>query len=122
MGEAGERKVYLTISRGETAGKVFLLQPGANLIGRWDPDCGAFPEVDLEIHDPEAKVSRRHAVVTLEGGKIEIEDIGSMNGTFINRGKRLVQGVRHELFHNDEVVIGKTFLSLSVEPAKSDNR
>ncbi len=107
--------IRLVISRGETAGKVFTLQEGANLIGRWDPDYGSFPEVDLESHDPEAKVSRRHAVIECQGDKVALEDLGSLNGTFVNRGTRLQQGTKHELNDGDEIIVGKTFLRLEFD-------
>jgi pSer/pThr/pTyr-binding forkhead associated (FHA) protein len=63
-------------------------------IGRWDADGGIFPDVDLDTDDPEAKVSRRHARITLSNGQYFLEDLGSTNGTFINRGKRLSPGQR----------------------------
>lgn len=108
----GKAPFYLLVSRGETKGKRFEVHEGENLIGRWDPDAGAFPEIDLESHDPEAKVSRRHAILHLTGGKLSLEDAGSLNGTFVNRGKRLAPGARHELSVGDEVIIGKTFLTV----------
>ena len=107
--------IFLTISRGETRGKRFELADGENLVGRWDPDAGAFPEVDLENHDPEAKVSRRHAIVRRNGEDLSIEDVGSMNGTFVNRGERLAHGAKQALVEGDEVVIGKTFLKVEVD-------
>jgi len=84
------------------------------LVGRWDPEHGSFPEIDLEAHDPEAKVSRRHAVIYLNDSQVEVEDIGSLNGTFINRGDRLDAGKRHELKDGDEVIVGKTFLKVEM--------
>jgi FHA domain len=41
---------------------------------------------DLTIDD--AEVSRRHVVVRLQGGQLEVEDLGSANGTFVN-GSRI---------------------------------
>ena len=38
-------------------------------IGRWDADGGIFPDIDLDTDDPEAKVSRRHARITLSNGQ-----------------------------------------------------
>ena len=66
-------------------------------IGRWDADGGIFPDVDLDTDDPEAKVSRRHARITFATGKYFLEDLGSTNGTFMNRGKRLPPGHRKPL-------------------------
>ena len=106
-------KAKLTITRGGTVGKEFPLQEGDNLIGRWDPDSGAFPEVDLETDDPEARISRKHALVRVSD-HVTIEDIGSLNGTFVNRSRRLEPGAPVELQDGDEVIIGKTFFRLSL--------
>ncbi|HEV8712522.1 MAG TPA: FHA domain-containing protein [Candidatus Binatia bacterium] len=103
----------LTIVRGGTVGKVFPLQPGDNLIGRWDPDSGAFPEVDLETDDPEARISRKHALIRVND-TVTIEDIGSLNGTFVNRGRRLEPGSPAVLKDGDEIIIGKTFFKVSL--------
>ena len=59
------------------------------LIGRNDPATGAFPEVDLATEEAfEKGVSRRHARVAERGGILVIEDLGSINGTSVNK-KRL---------------------------------
>ncbi|RMG42593.1 MAG: FHA domain-containing protein [Candidatus Dadabacteria bacterium] len=100
----------LVVTRGETSGRVFKLEPGNNLIGRWDPDSGSFPEVDLEEEDVEAKVSRKHAVINVAGEVVTLEDIGSLNGTYVNRGQRLEERQKIELSHGDEIIIGKVFL------------
>ncbi len=109
-------KAKFVVVRGGRKGHEFPLEDGNNQIGRWDPDTGAFPEVDLDADDPEAKISRRHALVRIDGGKITIEDIGSLNGTYVNRGPRIQPGNPVELKSGDEVIIGKTFLKLVVEP------
>ena len=41
---------------------------------------------DLTVDD--AEVSRRHVAVRLEGGEVEVEDLGSANGTFVD-GSRI---------------------------------
>jgi len=100
----------LVIERGKSVGKQFLLSAAESQIGRWDADGGIFPDVDLDSDDPEAKVSRRHARIALQDGKYSLEDLGSTNGTFINRGKRLAPGAREPLSDGDEIIVGKTFL------------
>ena len=72
--------------------------------------------MDLEQDDPEAKISRKHALVRIEDGKITVEDIGSLNGTYVNRQPRLQPGSPVEIKTGDEIIIGKTFLKLVVEP------
>jgi pSer/pThr/pTyr-binding forkhead associated (FHA) protein len=103
----------LTIIRGGTVGKLFPLQAGDNLVGRWDPDSGAFPEVDMEHDDPEARISRKHALIKVNE-RVTIEDIGSLNGTFVNRSRRLEPGSPVELKDGDEIIVGKTFFRVSL--------
>jgi hypothetical protein len=109
-------KAKLSIVRGGRKGQEFALEDGNNLVGRWDPETGSFPEVDLDADDPEAKISRKHALIRIEGGKITVEDIGSLNGTYVNRQPRLSPGSPVEIKSGDEVIIGKTFLKVVVEP------
>jgi len=105
----------LVLMRGTQKGREYPLEEGNNLIGRWDPDAGAFPEVDLEEVDDEAKVSRKHAVIERNGNVLTLEDLGSTNGTYLNRGPRLETGNAVQLKHGDEIVIGKIFLKFEAE-------
>jgi pSer/pThr/pTyr-binding forkhead associated (FHA) protein len=104
----------LVIERGRSAGKQFPLSDDESQIGRWDADGGIFPDVDLDADDPEAKVSRRHARIMRRDNKYFIEDLGSTNGTFINRGRRLLPGDRQPLHDGDEIIVGKTFLRFHI--------
>lgn len=105
----------LTIERGEQNGTEFALRADESNIGRWDADNGVFPDVDLDRCDPEAKISRRHARIVRQGDKYLIEDLGSTNGTFVNRGRRLMPGNKNVLSDGDEIIIGKTFLRFGVK-------
>ncbi len=104
----------LVIHRGRSVGKEFPMCEEESHIGRWDADGGIFPDVDLDSDDPEAKVSRRHARITRRAGQYYIEDLGSTNGTFVNRQRRLLPGDRQPLRDGDEVIVGKTFLKFHV--------
>ena len=69
---------------------------------------GRSPECDIFLDD--VTVSRKHAVVARKGERLEIEDLGSLNGTFLNR-KRIESPAA--LADGDELQIGKyrlTFL------------
>lgn len=112
---------YLVVLRGDSKGKRYPVEEGDNVIGRWDPDAGAFPEIDLDSEDTEAKISRKHAIVQRKGDVLLLGDLGSLNGTFLNRGPRLKEGERLQIRDGDEIVIGKTFLTVEVEikPAES---
>src|SRR5262245_43533844 len=100
----------LIIQRGGKVGKEFPIGGTEALIGRWDADGGIFPDVDLDQDDPEAKVSRRHARIQFLNNQYLIEDLGSTNGTFVNRGPRLAPGAKQPLKNGDEIIVGKTFL------------
>lgn len=102
----------LRVARGEHKDREFFLESGTNIIGRWDPEVSAFPEVDLEELDAEGKVSRKHALIKVASGKVTIEDLGSLNGTFVNRSEKLEQGEVITLKVGDEIIVGKIFLEL----------
>lgn len=103
-------RAKLVIQRGGKIGKEFPIASTESMIGRWDADGGIFPDVDLDQDDPEAKVSRRHARIQFFNNQYLIEDLGSTNGTFINRGPRLLPGIKQPLNNGDEIIVGKTFL------------
>lgn len=96
------------------AGKEFLLSKAEMLIGRWDAARGIFPDVDLDEVDLETKVSRRHARIFTQNNQYWIEDLGSLNGTIINRQHRLQRGHPYLLKDGDEIIVGKTFLKFSL--------
>jgi pSer/pThr/pTyr-binding forkhead associated (FHA) protein len=104
----------LLIERGGRIGREFSITGIETNIGRWDADSGIFPDVDLDEDDPEAKISRRHARIINHNGQYFIEDLGSTNGTFVNRGRRLLPGKRHMLQNGDEIIVGKTFLKFQI--------
>ena len=104
----------LTIERGGSANTDFALSSEESYIGRWDADNGIFPDVDLDAHDPDAKVSRRHARIIYRNNAYMIEDLGSTNGTFVNRGRRLLPRSPQVLNEGDEIIVGKTFLRFHI--------
>lgn len=104
----------LIIERGASVDTEFTLSAEESNIGRWDADNGIFPDVDLDAHDPDAKVSRRHARILFRNNIYMVEDLGSTNGTFINRGRRLLPGSPQVLSEGDEIIVGKTFLRFHI--------
>jgi hypothetical protein len=88
-------------SGGGIAGQPFQPGEGRTLVGR-------SPECDIFLDD--VTVSRRHAEILREGDEFTIRDLGSLNGTYVNR-KRIESTA---LENDDEVQIGKyrlTFLA-----------
>jgi hypothetical protein len=82
-------------------------------VGRLDPASASFPDVDLSSDGGlEKGVSRRHAKITRRGREVFIEDLGSINGTFLNR-KKLTPYLPQTLKSGDELQLGKLILRIS---------
>ena len=82
-------------------------------IGRLDPASASFPDVDLTSDGGLGKgISRRHAKITRRGNEVFIEDLGSINGTFLNR-ERLKPYLPQTLKSGDELQLGKLVLRVS---------
>ena len=80
------------------------------LIGREDPVSGIFPDIDLDPHGGhEAGVGRQHAQIVLLGGQAHLEDLDSVNGTFVNKQK-IASKQPHPLKDGDELRFGKLVL------------
>jgi pSer/pThr/pTyr-binding forkhead associated (FHA) protein len=84
----------LVVKRGPNAGSRFLLDQDVTTAGR-------HPDSDIFLDD--VTVSRRHAEFRRETGTFSVHDVGSLNGTYVNR-ERIDSAV---LAGGDEVQIGK---------------
>lgn len=87
-------KRYLLVEQHPLTGREIMLAPG-HTIGR--EGC--------EIVLPDPEVSRRHALICLLDSELAIEDLSSMNGTWIN-GERIT-GIR-TLAAGDSLKFGNT--------------
>jgi pSer/pThr/pTyr-binding forkhead associated (FHA) protein len=90
--EAGQ--ALLVVDRGPNAGSKFLVDKDVTTAGR-------HPESDIFLDD--VTVSRRHAEFRREDGRFFVHDVGSLNGTYVNR-KRVEDT---QLADGDELQIGK---------------
>ncbi len=100
------------------SGIVFpLVENRETTVGRSDAVTGIHPDIDLSTVDPKRSVSRRHARLRREedGSLSVIEDVGTMNGTFVN-GVRLSTGRPHPVEPGDTVIFGTVRCQLEVEP------
>jgi hypothetical protein len=84
----------LVVRRGPNAGSRFLLDSELTEVGRR-------PDSDIFLDD--VTVSRRHAEFYRHGGRFAVRDVGSLNGTYVNR-ERIEEAA---LSGGDEVQIGK---------------
>ena len=84
----------LVVKRGPNAGSRFLLDQDVTTAGR-------HPDSDIFLDD--VTVSRRHAEFRREGGGYTVHDVGSLNGTYVNREP--IDAA--PLSGGDEVQIGK---------------
>ncbi|MBN2098163.1 MAG: FHA domain-containing protein [Dehalococcoidia bacterium] len=107
-------KAKLIVKSTGRVGQEFPIIQDVTYVGRWDADGGSFPEVDLSNDDPGNFISRKHARITLKGNAFWIEDLGSTNGTYLNKGARLMPGSPQELHSGDEIVLGRTFLEFVI--------
>lgn len=79
----------------------------AMTIGRRDPATGAQPDIDLtQFAGYRMGVSRRHLAIHLNGDRLDLEDLGSKNGTFLN-GQRLAAHRPYPLHDGDELRLGQ---------------
>ena len=103
----------LLVMRGPNAGSRFRLDGDLTTAGR-------HPDSDIFLDD--VTVSRRHAEFYRHGARFTVRDVGSLNGTYVNR-ERIEEA---ELTGGDEVQIGKFRLlfltSQDLGPAPSADR
>ena len=98
----------LVVMRGPNNGARFLLDDESVSAGR-------HPDSDIFLDD--VTVSRRHAEFRLESGEFQVVDVGSLNGTYVNR-EPVDSAV---LANGDEVQIGKFRLVFLTGPKTDDS-
>jgi pSer/pThr/pTyr-binding forkhead associated (FHA) protein len=89
----------------EGTGRVFPLTVGAHEVGRTASSA-------IQIDHPQ--ISRRHAVIRVDEREIVVEDLGSSNGTFVNRER--IRAPR-ALSDGDVVSFGDVGFKLRITPA-----
>ena len=89
-----EGTALLVVLRGPNTGARFLLDAD-------EVSSGRHPDSDIFLDD--VTVSRKHATFRREGQGFVVRDVGSLNGTYVNR-QRIDEAV---LRTGDEVQIGK---------------
>jgi hypothetical protein len=91
------------------------------VIGRYDPDTGASPDIDLhEYQAYENGVSRRHAAIVWRNGALNVVDKGTPNGTYLNE-RRLVPDQPHILRDMDVIRVGRLTLRVGMQYPAAEN-
>ncbi len=98
--KAKEQEACLIIIRGTPQGHRFFLTQKEMIIGR-DPNA------DICVADQ--SISRKHSKITKKEKKVQLTDLGSSNGTFVN-DKKLPQGQSVFLAKEDMVKLGNSIL------------
>ena len=110
--EDGEEDAGVALEELATEGPALVVRSGGGRAGEhFAPEgerttIGRSPECDILLDD--VTVSRSHAVLLQHDGAFQIEDLGSLNGTFLNRKR--IESVE-KLENGDELQIGKYRLS-----------
>ncbi|MDR1441084.1 MAG: FHA domain-containing protein [Bifidobacteriaceae bacterium] len=105
IGALPPTSALLVVLRGPNAGSRFLLDADSTTAGR-------STKADIFLDD--VTVSRRHANFDRSGTGFAVRDLGSLNGTYVNR-ERVDQAV---LAAGDEVQIGKYRLTFHPSPSR----
>jgi len=88
-----------------------LVAERRHVIGRADDASRWAPDIDLDAcHGLDLGVGRRHAEVWWEQGRWYIQDLDSVNHTFVNH-RVLAKMTPHPLNDSDEIRLGRLILS-----------
>jgi len=102
---ADNTKYQLAIRGPEGFSKTFLIETGQLMI------IGRHPGVDIQLDD--IKISRRHAQLEVSSKELQITDLGSSNGTFIN-DDQVMEKIPWPLLAGDIVKVGSFEIVVSI--------
>lgn len=116
-------RVILHATEGMLKGQTFVLENETSCILGRSRDCS------LRLPDTFYMVSRYHCRIKVSASLVHIQDLGSLNGTYVNdvkigqRGKeqsfeeaRQAEQAEHPLWHGDEVRIGCHAFRVEFDP------
>jgi len=105
--EGWTKTAWLLMRAGPLSGKQFVLFRDTTVLG-------SSPKADVYLFKDEA-IEPRHALIYNRGGRFEIEDCNSRDGTYVNG----VPIRRQVVKHGDQVVLGKTVLEFQLKESKT---
>jgi len=96
-------------------GRVELPLSKEIVLGRLDASRAVFPDIDLTNEQGmEMGVSRRHARIVRRGSQVFVEDLASLNGTFLNAA-RLAPELPYPVKDGDQLQLGKLILTVHLK-------
>ena len=104
--EGWTKTAWLMMRKGPLAGKQFILYKDTTVLG-------SSPKADVYLFKDDA-IEPRHAQIINRGGRFEIEDCNSPDGTYVNG----IPTARRILEDGDQIVFGKTVLEFSLKESK----
>ncbi len=104
--EQWTKTAWLLMKAGPLAGKQFVVFRNPTLLG-------SSPKADIYLFKDEA-IEPRHALIHDRGGRYEIEDLKSADGTYVNG----IPVQRQVLHAGDQIVLGKTVLEFALKESK----
>ena len=113
---AGESASFMTLTLAFDSGSRIELPLSKEIVlGRLDAGRAVFPDIDLTNEQGmEMGVSRRHARVVRRGNQVFVEDLNSLNGTFLN-ATRLAPELPYPVKDGDQVQLGKLILTIHLK-------
>jgi len=93
--------------KGPLAGKQFIMFKDTTILG-------SSPKAEIYLFKDDA-IEPKHAVIYNRGGRFEIEDCGTPDGTYVNG----VAVKRTYLKPGDQIVLGKTVLEFTLKENKT---
>jgi hypothetical protein len=105
--EGWTKTAWLLMRKGPLAGKQFILFKDTTVLG-------SSPKADVYLFKDDA-IEPRHAQIINRGGRFEIEDCNTPDGTYVN-GIPVTSKI---LQPGDQIVLGKTVLEFSVTESDS---
>ncbi len=105
--EGWTKTAWLLMRKGPLAGKQFILYKDTTILG-------SSPKAGIYLFKDDA-IEPRHAVISNRGGRFEIEDQTTPDGTYVNG----IPITRHILQSGDQIVLGKTVLEFTLKENKT---
>ena len=107
----GGPTLKLTLSN--TGQEILLPEKDEIIIGREDPVSAIFPDIDTTTYGGEEDgVSRKHVKIFRQGDDYFVEDLHSVNSTFINKTK-IEPLTPFKLSDGDELMLGRLKLNIT---------